>query len=90
MALLVLMLWLGSAVAGWFLFWPWLSVPVVVIGIHIMRVMARMKAVARRNGMSSSALAGSMTSANTRLLVGTLIQHAVIFGVVAFVHYLVG
>ncbi|MFA5965356.1 MAG: hypothetical protein WC804_15175 [Sphingomonas sp.] len=87
MAVIVFALWIGSAVAGWFLFWPWLVVPLAVFGLHIMRMSARMRAARERNGLPvSGPLGTSMTGANVQLLAVTLVQHAVIFAVAAGVH----
>ena len=89
MAIVVFALWIGSAIAGWYLFWPWLVAPVAMIGLHIMRVSANMRAARERNGLLVSGRPGtSMAGANVQLLVVTLIQHAVIFGIVAGVHHL--
>jgi hypothetical protein len=87
LAIVVIALWIASAVAGWHLFWPWLIVPVAVIGLHVMRVMGSMRAARERNGLTIAGRRGtSMAGANVRLLVFTLVQHAVIFGVAAGVH----
>jgi len=89
LALLVIALWVGSAVAGWHLFWPWLVVPVAVMGLHVMRMSAHMRAARERNGLPVSGRPGtSMAGANVQLLVVTLVQHAVIFGVAAGLHHL--
>ncbi|MFT3964538.1 MAG: hypothetical protein QM690_01480 [Sphingobium sp.] len=89
MAVIVIALWIGSAIAGWNLFWPWLVVPVAVIGLHVMRVMGTMRAARERNGLPLSGRPGtSMAGANVQLLVVTLLQHAAIFGAAAGVHWL--
>lgn len=89
MAVLIVALWIGSAIAGWYLFWPWLVVPVAVIGLHIMRMTANMRAAMERNGIRRTGAPGtSMAGANVQLLVVTLIQHAAIFGVAAGIHWL--
>lgn len=91
MAVTVVALWIGSAVAGWQLFWPWLIVPAAVIGLHIMRVSATMRAARERNGLSASGRSGAlMASANLQLIVITLVQHAMIFGAAAGGHWLFG
>lgn len=91
MAIIVIALWIGSAIAGWYLFWPWLVVPVAVIGLHIMRLSANMRAARERNGLPVSGRPGtSMAGANVQLLVVTLVQHAVIFGIGAGAHWLFG
>lgn len=92
MAVVIIALWIGSAIAGWFLFWPWLFVPVVLIGLHIARTMERMRAARERNGLPTrGGISGaSMAGANARLLILTALQHAAIFGVAAGAHRLVG
>ncbi|MEO5493033.1 MAG: hypothetical protein ABIR08_03290 [Sphingomonas sp.] len=91
MALVVIALWIGSAVAGWFTFWPWLIVPVAVICVHMMRVSAQMRAARERNGIPVSGRPGtSMTGANVQLIVVTLVQHAAIFGIATGVHWIAG
>lgn len=92
MAIIVIALWIGSAVAGWLMFWPWLVVPVAVIGLHIMRLMSRMSAARRRNGLPDPPRGGSgeIAKANRALLTGTLVQHVAIFGAAAGLHWILG
>ena len=92
MVIVIIALWIGSAVAGWYLYWPWLMVPVAVIGLHILRVTANMRAARQRLGMpagGSGHPGTSMTGANIQLLVVTLAQHLAIFGVGAGIHWLI-
>ena len=90
LAIVIVALWIGSAVAGWLLFWPWLAIPVAVIGLHIMRLMNRMSAARRRNGLPDPPIGGlgSMAKANTGLLAVTFIQHLAIFAAAASLHWL--
>ena len=37
-------LWIGSAVAGWLLFWPWLVIPIAVVSLYAARISARFRA----------------------------------------------
>ena len=93
MVLVVISLWIGSAVAGWHLWWPWLFVPIIVIGSHIAKVTANMRTIRDRNGLPSSRSvtpSHSMAAANTQLLAVTLIQHLAIFGASAGVNWIVG
>jgi hypothetical protein len=93
LAIVVILLWIGSAIAGWFLFWPWLIVPLVVIGLYMMRINAGFRAARERNGLpiGGSIRAGtSMAGPNARLLTVTLVQHLAIFGVAAAIHWMLG
>ena len=93
MVVALVVLWIGSAIAGWFLFWPWLLVPIAFIGLHIIRASARMRAAYERNGLpipGTGRPGTSMAGPNARLLTVTLIQHLAIFGVVAVVHWMLG
>ncbi|MDB5584741.1 MAG: hypothetical protein JWR80_9917 [Bradyrhizobium sp.] len=89
MAIILMAFWVGSAVAGWFLFWPWLLVPIAVIALHIARVSGRMRAMRERNGLPATGHGTSMAGANIQLLLTTLIQHAAIFGSAAVAHLLI-
>ena len=91
MAIVVMALWIGSAIAGWHLFWPWLVVPMAVIGLHITRVSGNMRAARQRMGIPAAGTGRpgtSMAGANIQLIVATLIQHLFIFGMFAAVHWL--
>ncbi|WP_156029903.1 hypothetical protein [Sphingomonas sp. URHD0057] len=93
MVLILIGLWLGSAIAGWFLFWPWLAVPLAVIGLYVMRFNARLRAARERNGLpiGGTGFPGtSMVGPNVKLLVMTLAQHLAIFGAAAALHWMVG
>ena len=93
MAILIIALWIGSAVAGWYLFWPWLAVPVAFIGLQILRIMGNMRAARQRTRVplrGSGRPGTSMTSANVQLLVVTFLQHLAIFGSAAGIHWLLG
>jgi hypothetical protein len=92
LALIIVALWIGSAVAGWFLYWPWLIVPAAVIGLHIVRVMKRMQTVRERNGLTTpiGRPGTSMASPNLQLVAVTLLQHGIIFGLAAGVYRLFG
>jgi hypothetical protein len=89
----IIALWVGSAIAGWFLFWPWLIVPVAVIGRYMMRVTARFRAARVRNGLPVGGVGKpgtSMVGPNIRLLMVTLVQHIAIFGIFAGIHWVIG
>jgi hypothetical protein len=93
LVLVIVALWIGSVVAGWFLFWPWLVVPVAVIGVYAMRVTAGFRAARVRNGIpvgGTGRPGTSMVPANTRLLIVTFLQHLVIFGITAAVRWTLG
>ena len=84
MVLALVALWIGSAIAGWFGFWPWLMAPLLFIGIHIARASARMRAAYQRNGLllgGTGRPGTSMVGPNVKLLTVTLVQHLVIFGI---------
>lgn len=75
------------------MFWPWLAVPVAVIGLHMMRVNAGFRAARVRSGLpigGTGRPGTSMAGPNTKLLVVTLIQHTAIFGVAAGLHWMIG
>lgn len=92
MVIVVLLMWIGSAIAGWQFYWPWLVVPPGIVGLHILRVTGQMNAVRRRNGMSLPRLGepGSMLRPNLTLLILTVLQHLCIFGIAAGAHRLFG
>lgn len=92
-AITITLLWIGSAIAGWFSFWPWLFVPVAFAGLHILRAMSGIRAARKKWGISTNRrrVPGiSVAGANAQLLVGTLLQHLAIFGLGAGLHWLVG
>lgn len=92
MAVVIVLLWIGSAVAGWYLFWPWLSVPAAVIVLHILRASGHMRAARQRIGLpagGSGRPGTSMAGANFQLFVVTVVQHSAVFGVAAGVHWLI-
>jgi hypothetical protein len=90
-ALLILAMWIGSAVAGWLAYWPWLAVPIIFISLHIARVMAQLRAARARIGMPPGGLkipGTSMTGPNLQLLGITFLQHLALFGVGWAAHWL--
>lgn len=93
MVIVIIALWIGSAVAGWYLFWPWLVAPVVVMGLYALRIVGNMRAARQRIGLpveGAGRPGTSMTGANFRLLLVTFVQHLAIFGIAAGAHWLVG
>lgn len=92
MAIILVALWIGSAVAGWFLFWPWLIVPMLVVGLYMMRINANLRAARVRNGLpiGGTGYPGtSMAGSNAKLMFVTLAQHLAIFGVAAATGWMV-
>lgn len=90
MVVAIIVLWIGSAIAGWLLFWPWLAVPIVVVGFFAMRINAGFRAARIRNGLpvGGSVRAGtSMVPATMKLLFVTVVQHLAIFVAAAGVHW---
>lgn len=92
-AIIIIVLWIGSAVAGWFTFWPWLMAPIAFAVFHILRVRSGMRAARKMMGMparGSGQPGTSMAGADAQLLIGTLLQHLAIFGIGAGLHWLIG
>lgn len=92
LAFVVILLWIGSAIAGWHNFWPWLAVPVSIIGLHVARTMRQMAALRRHYGFREPTLGGptSMFRANLMLLLHTFALNLVIFGGGLGLHALLG
>jgi hypothetical protein len=93
LVIVLIVLWIGSAIAGWLLFWPWLVAPVVVVGLYAMRVTAKFHAARERNGLpvgGTGRPGTSMAAPNTTLLITTFVQHLAIFGIAAAVHWMLG
>ena len=90
MVILLVTLWIGSAVAGWFLFWPWLIIPIVVVGLYAMRVTSGFSAARERNGLpvGTGSAGTSMIAPHTRLLMVTAVQHVAIFGIAAVIGWI--
>jgi hypothetical protein len=89
LAIIIAALWIGSAVAGWYLFWPWLIVPVACYGLYVARAMAGIRSAQARNGIPADArTTGMMHRANAELIVKALLQHLAIFGATAGLHWL--
>jgi hypothetical protein len=87
----IIALWIGSAIAGWFFFWPWLALPIIVIGFFAARINAGFRAARIRNGLpvAGNLRAGtSMVPATLKLLFVTLAQHLAIFAVAGGVHWM--
>lgn len=85
-------LWIGSAIAGWFFFLPWLAMPIVVVGILALRINAGFRAARIRNGLPMGGNIRHGTSilpATVKLLFVTAAQHFAIFEAAAGVHWLV-
>ncbi|WP_108350165.1 MULTISPECIES: hypothetical protein [unclassified Novosphingobium] len=91
MVYLIMMMWGGSAVAGWRGFWPWMALPPIVMGLYVLNMMNRMRTARERNGLPQPRFgqSGPMVAANTRLLVLSTVQHCAIFGLGMFAHWLV-
>ena len=75
-------LYLGSAIAGWFAFWPWLAVPVLVMAVLVTRINLKMRARMREtlgreqmNDVSKRMMAGSTIST----VLGSAVINTVLF-----------
>jgi hypothetical protein len=84
MVIVIILLWIGSAVAGWNVAWIWLLVPVGIMSIHVARTAASMKQRWALNGMPTK-LPAEMRRANGQLLAFTFLQHLAIFGIFAII-----
>lgn len=90
-AIVIVALWLGSAVAGWLWFWPWLIAPAVDYGLYASKATARYRAAEAKHGLSRDVRSTAMLHrANFDLVAKALLQHILIFGAAAGVHWLLG
>jgi hypothetical protein len=89
MALLVIILFIGSAVAGWMTFYPWLLVPPAVFATYAWAMQRRALEHARRNGMSGEFYKQQMLGPNVKLVVWNAVLHGLIFAGFHFVHGIV-
>lgn len=92
-AFVIIALWIGSVIAGWLSFWPWLIVPVVAYVLYVIRMMAQMRAARVQFGIPASSTGApgtSMAGANVRLILLAGLQHLAIFGLAFGAHRLFG
>jgi len=92
LAIAIIALWIGSAVAGWNSYWPWLIVPFGAYCLYIAWFMSRMRAARKRVGFPTSPRVPgtSMAPANAQLILLGMLQHAAIFGAAAGIHWVLG
>ncbi|WP_068070725.1 hypothetical protein [Novosphingobium lentum] len=84
MAAIVILLWIGSLVAGWHHFYIWLIVPVGFFVIHVLQGQRQALAALKRNGMSGEFYRKQMIIPNLRLILWSALQHGFLFLVGGF------
>ena len=86
--LLIVLLWIGSAIAGWFWFGWWLAVPLGFLACHAWTVSGRAKKHMQSLGFGNTG-GSEMTAANVQLVAFGGLQHAAIFGITALIRWAV-
>jgi|GEM_PF-6493161 len=79
MLLIIPVLWIGSAISGWFAFFAWLAVPVVVFWVYTASRDAKVNRHARNIGMSGDSYRQQMAGPNLILIVWNTAINAGIF-----------
>jgi hypothetical protein len=81
MAIIGLLIWIGSLISGWIGFLSWLAVPGVVYLIYVIVAHKQAMDMFLSNGMSGDVFGRSMLSSNVRLVVWNIAVKSVLFGV---------
>lgn len=82
MPLIISLLWIGSAISGWFEFFVWLAVPVFVFWIYTTFRNAAVNKNLRDIGMSDDIYRQQMARPNLILIIWNSAINTGIFGVV--------
>lgn len=87
MAIVVLMLWISSLVAGWFGAWWWLPIPLGFMFFNCVRLSANLQKVALQNGLDGDAILRDMSAPTRRVMLAAFWQHLGLICVGALAHY---
>ena len=78
-AVIVILLWIGSLIAGWHHLYLWLIVPIGFFVIHMLRGQRRAVAALKRNGMSGELYKKQMFIPNLQLILWNVFLHGILF-----------
>ena len=80
MAVIIGLLWSGSLVAGWNIYYPWLVVPPLIFLFHVWSKQRRVLAALKSNGMSGELYKRQMLIPNMLVILWSAALNGVIFG----------